>query len=135
LSSTPRLIQIIPGRAEHRWLYDAFLHSKLTLAVTNEIIAEYEETLNVFYESSQLGGNVARTLLELPQTRRILVYYNWRLIVADPDDDKYVDCAVASNADYVITHDRHFNVLKQINFPKVNCLSLVQFKKIFEKEK
>ncbi|TAK36326.1 MAG: putative toxin-antitoxin system toxin component, PIN family [Saprospiraceae bacterium] len=127
------LIQILPKQAGHRWLYDALLQGKITLAVSNEIVSEYEETIDGFYESKSLGENVARTLLELPKTRRIVTYYNWRLIIRDPDDDKYVDCAIAANADYIITHDGHFKVLKNVPFPKVVCLMLEQFRKIFEK--
>lgn len=32
----------------------------------NRIILEYEETLDVFYESGTLGSNISRVLLELP---------------------------------------------------------------------
>jgi len=121
------LIQILPKRAEHRWLFDALLQGKVALGLTNEIIAEYEEVLNSFFESTTLGGNVCRTLLELPQTQRINVYFNWQLIPADPDDDKFVDCAIACNADFIITHDAHFKVLKKIKFPKITCLPLSRF--------
>ena len=48
------------------------------------------------------------------------IHYNWRLITIDPDDNKFIDCAVAANADYLVTNDKHFNVLKEIDFPKVN---------------
>ncbi|MFQ5447219.1 MAG: putative toxin-antitoxin system toxin component, PIN family [Saprospiraceae bacterium] len=122
------LIQILPKQAEHRWLFDALLRGEITLAITTEIILEYEETLDVFYESRTLGSNVARVLLELPLTKRTDLYYCWNLIAKDPDDDKYVDCAVAANADFVITHDAHFQVLKEIEFPRITCLRLDEFR-------
>lgn len=108
-------------------MYDALLRGELSLALTTEIIAEYEEILNMFFESSTLGSNVCRVLLELPLTQRINVYYNWQLITADPDDNKYVDCAIASNADFIVTNDGHFKVLAEIDFPKVNFISLNDF--------
>jgi predicted nucleic acid-binding protein len=40
----------------------------------------------------------------------------------DADDNKFVDCAVASNADYLVTHDRDFDVLKNVPFPKVKII-------------
>ncbi|HRF41048.1 MAG TPA: PIN domain-containing protein, partial [Saprospiraceae bacterium] len=101
-------------------------------ALTTEIIAEYEEVLNIFFESRTLGGNVCRVLLELPFTQRISIYYNWHLISADPDDNKYVDCAVASNADYIVTNDSHFKILDKVDFPKVNCVSLADFMAILK---
>ncbi|MCB0562358.1 MAG: PIN domain-containing protein, partial [Phaeodactylibacter sp.] len=55
-------------------------------------------------------------------------YYKWNLIAEDPDDNKFVDCAVASNATFIVTHDRHFNVLKKVDFPKVEVIDVVQLK-------
>lgn len=57
-------------------------------------------------------------------------YFNWRLITADPDDDKFVDCAVAGNADFIVSDDRHFRVLAQISFPKVRVISADDFMEI-----
>jgi uncharacterized protein len=129
------LIQILPKKAEHRWLYDVILRGEVILGLTTEILAEYEETLNAFFDSFSLGGNVCRMLLELPETRKIDVYFYWQLIHSDPDDNKYVDCAIAANADFIITNDAHFKILKNIDFPKVKCLSLEQFKEYFHSDK
>ena len=52
------------------------------------------------------------------------------MIRLDPDDDKFVDCAIASNADFIVTHDKHFNVLKDIDFPKVQTVNLTQFQQM-----
>ena len=49
------------------------------------------------------------------------------LISVDPDDNKFVDCAVAANAKFVVTDDGHFDLLKQIDFPKVNIIGLDDF--------
>lgn len=116
----------------HRALFEALLAGKLSLALTTEIIAEYEEVLNSFFESQTLGGNVCKVLIELPLTQRINIYYHWHLIPADPDDNKYVDCAIAANADYIVTNDAHFNVLEKIDFPKVQVISLPAFMGIFK---
>ena len=51
-------------------------------------------------------------------------YFHFKLIIADPDDDKFVDCAIAANAKFVVTDDGHFDVLKQIDFPKVEIIGL-----------
>ncbi len=34
------------------------------------------------------------------------------------DDNKFVDCAVAANASFIVSHDKDFNILKEIDFPK-----------------
>lgn len=48
-------------------------------------------------------------------------------IVNDPDDDKFMDLAVAGNADFLVTNDRHFNVLAQTTFPLVNAIKAEAF--------
>lgn len=126
------LIQILPRQAEHRWLYDAILDGTITLALTTEILLEYEETINKFYDSETLGSNVTRALLELPQSVKIEVYFRWKAINKDPDDDKYVDCAIAANAAYIITNDVHFKALSKMDFPKIESLNLSVFKDIRE---
>jgi putative PIN family toxin of toxin-antitoxin system len=114
--------------------FDAILSNEISLAVTTEIINEYEEILNQFFESEDIGGNVVMLILNLPNTIRKDIYYNWLLIEKDPDDNKYVDCAVASNADFIITDDAHFKILKQVAFPKVVCLRLEEFREVFVKK-
>ena len=129
------LIQILPRQAQHRWLFDAILNGEISLAVSTEIILEYEETINSFYGSERLGGNVAKLLLELTNTQRIDVYFRWNLIEKDSDDDKYVDCTVASNAKLLITNDGHFNILKNVGFPKVEYMDLKDFEEIWPQRK
>jgi predicted nucleic acid-binding protein len=58
------------------------------------------------------------------------VHYQLNLITADEDDNKFVDCAFAANADYIITHDHHFGILKTIAFPRIPILDIHQFKQV-----
>ncbi|GAB3717093.1 hypothetical protein GCM10027592_58950 [Spirosoma flavus] len=68
-----------------------------------------------------------RELLNLPNVVLIDVYFNWYAIELDPDDNKFVDCSVACGADYLVTNDRHFNVLSNIDFPKVITIRAEDF--------
>ncbi len=61
-------------------------------------------------------------------------YFNFHLIEADHDDDKFVDCAFAANAAYIVSDDKHFNILESVNFPKIFVLRLREFMEILEKE-
>jgi predicted nucleic acid-binding protein len=36
------------------------------------------------------------------------------------------------DADYIVTNDKHFNILKQIEFPKVNCITIEEFMEILK---
>lgn len=81
-----------------------------------------------FYSPS-LAANVVDLLSFSPNSILATPHYRWNLI-ADQDDNKFVDCAISCQADYVITHDRHFNVLAEIPFPKVKTLKMFELKDI-----
>ena len=68
-----------------------------------------------------------RTLLLLPNVIQLDTFYNWYLITSDADDNKFADCAIAANADYIVTNDKHFKVLKDIKFPAMNVVNMSQF--------
>jgi len=61
------------------------------------------------------------------------VYYSWNAVKSDPDDNKFFDIAVAGNANYLVTNDAHFNILKQLPFPSVNIISADDFLDIISK--
>ena len=56
-----------------------------------------------------------------------LVFYHWFLIASDADDNKFVDCAIAANADFIVTHDKDFKILEKIEFPKVKVIDTEAF--------
>lgn len=74
-----------------------------------------------------IADNILELLDKQLNTVKIEIYYRWGHITADYDDNKFVDCAVSAGADYIITHDRHFNELKARGFPTVACISLQEF--------
>ena len=61
-------------------------------------------------------------------------YFKFHLIEADHDDDKFVDCAFAADAAYIVSDDKHFNILEKVVFPKIFVLRLREFMKILEQE-
>jgi len=60
------------------------------------------------------------------------IYYNWMLIVADVDDNKFVDCAISANVDYIVTNDKHFDILKTVAFPVVRVINIEQFRSLLK---
>lgn len=129
LIDTNCLMVAIPKQSPYRWLYDSIKQGDFTLAVSTDILSEYEEQLGRFY-SPELAENVLKLLINIPKLEKVDLYFNWNLISNDADDNKFVDCAIACGADYIITHDKHFKVLKDVPFPKVNCLSIDEFKEL-----
>ncbi|MEY4927756.1 MAG: hypothetical protein RI894_2192 [Bacteroidota bacterium] len=116
----------ISSKSSTHWVVQHLLAGTFTLCVTSEILQEYEEIIG-----QQLGQKVATTFMELLENlnnvEEITRYYSWLLIHQDPDDNKFVDCAIAANAQYLATNDKHFNVVKAIPFPKVNIVNAQEF--------
>ena len=79
--------------------------------------------------------SVIRTLLELPNVHQTEIFFNLRLIEKEPDDNKFVDCAFANNCHYLVSNDKDFKVLKDIDFPRIVVVKLEEFKVIFENTK
>jgi putative PIN family toxin of toxin-antitoxin system len=122
------LLVSVQEYSEFFWLWQAFRDEKITLCYTTDILNEYYEVLSCYF-SVTFAETVIEEILLSPNTMPVTVYYKWRLITADADDNKFVDCAVSANATCIVTHDRHFNVLRDIEFPKINVIDIDAFKK------
>lgn len=70
---------------------------------------------------------VVKTILNSNFTKIITPYYQFNLIEADKDDNKFVDCAIAAQAKCIVTNDHHYDVLKAIPFPRVEVVRLTDF--------
>lgn len=60
------------------------------------------------------------------------LYERQVLIEADNDDNKFVDCAIKANALFIVSEDRHFEVLKSISFPRVDVIGINDFLRFLE---
>ena len=96
------------------------------LCITTDIAMEYLEVFQRKFASVK-ADNLFRFISESGFVTAVPVYFKWRLIKADPDDNKFVDCALAASADFIVTDDAHFNELSKIDFPQVKCVSLNEF--------
>jgi uncharacterized protein len=120
------LLVSIAEQSKYHWLFQALLNHQFEALISNEILLEYAEVFaNKMGEAT--ANNTLRTLLNLPNVILLNPFYHWNLINQDEDDNKFVDCAIAGNAHFIVTNDKHFNILKQIKFPKVNVINLDEF--------
>ena len=121
------LIQILPSKSQYHRIWTDFLEGKYCLCVSNEILLEYEEILSI-HTSPEVAHNVVEAIARHPQTYFREAYYRFHLLSdIDQDDDKFVDCAVAAQAHYIVTEDNHFSHIKQIPFPALKVLTLDEF--------
>lgn len=82
----------------------------------------------------EIADNVANLLLKSKNVELIYPQFRWGLITTDPDDNKFVDCAFAAGATYIVSDDSHFNVLREISFPQLLVVKLKEFLEILQKE-
>ena len=112
---TNAIVQMFGARSPLAPLKDAIVGGRQTAAISTGIWLECEEVIvryagsgmwvritRIFDLAHQLHGNV----------RHIEPSFFFRLIAADPDDDKFADCAIAAAADFVVTEDAHFAAMR-----------------------
>ena len=125
------LISAIGYNSPNRIIFDKIISEDLILCVTNDIMLEYSEVISRKITSS-IARNIYNFLRNATNVYVFDVYFNWELIINDKSDNKFTDCFICSNADYLITNDKHFNILRSIEFPKINLINAEDFKIILQ---
>lgn len=120
------LVNIIMPGSYNNDIWQVFRAGKFVLCVTNEILFEYHEILAKRY-NNLIANTILKELIETPNVERVNPTFRFNLITADPDDNKFVDCAIIAGATYIVSNDRHFGELKRYDFPKVDVRTLSDF--------
>ncbi len=123
------LFAALPSSSKYHAIWTALQSGEYEICVTTDILAEYEEKLQERFRAG-VSSNVMAFLMHAPDVAFITNYYFWNLIVDDPDDNKFVDCAVSANADFIVTNDKHFRVLKNTPFPTIKVVTADEFLEI-----
>lgn len=120
------LLASISSKSENYRVWKGFQQGRFVLCVSNDILEEYEEIIakktNVI-----VAGNIINAIVESEFVDFIDPQFHFELITNDNDDNKFVDCAIAANATYIVSEDKHFDVLKEIPFPKLLVIGLKDF--------
>jgi putative PIN family toxin of toxin-antitoxin system len=97
-----------------RKIIDLWKNEKITLCLSNAILDEYIDVLRRIglkneYELEELLSlfSTGFNILFITKTPKI------KIIKSDPDDDKFIECALALKADAVITGDREVLAVKE----------------------
>lgn len=128
---TNGLLNAVPRSGSKKWLYSAFMANEFTWVFSNEILTEYDEIICQKFSQS-VSNYVISSLLTSINHERFEPSYKYQLVTDDPDDNKFVDCAIGANVDYLVTEDRHILSLLTIPdlFPPVPVVTFSQFKEI-----
>ncbi|RNL50255.1 putative toxin-antitoxin system toxin component, PIN family [Pedobacter jejuensis] len=126
------LISSLGLRSSLRPIWNSFINGNYQICVSEDILKEYEE---IMYLHSAVG--VAEVVMEIfiesTDVHLQKVFYNWNAISIDVDDNKFFDVAVAADVDFLVTDDRHFDAVKNIDFPRVEVISSEEFLRILSK--
>ncbi len=120
------LIASLPSKSIFHRVWEGFIKEEYTLCVSNEILMEYEEIIAQKI-NSVFANNVIKTILNKRNVIKTDPRFNFHLIKQDPDDNKFVDCAICSNASYLVSEDAHYRVLRMIDFPSVQLVTIREF--------
>ena len=115
------LISSLSKKGQYYPVWKGLQTGQYILCVSTEILEEYAEVI-AQKMSAQVASSVESSNVEL-----INPYFSLHLIDADQDDNKFVDCAFAANATFIVSNDKHFDVLKVISFPQLIVLKLKEF--------
>lgn len=123
------LVSAIAPNSDSHWIYEGVFEGKFVLCVSTDIMEEYAEIIERFYGFKVVDA-VLTAFSYSPFIEYVAPSFFWNLIEQDADDNKFVDCAIAASANYIVTNDRHFNILKQIPFPKISVIKPEVFRKM-----
>src|ERR1700761_3369229 len=92
------LIPIISKRSPSRWIFNAIISGRINICVTTEILMEYREILE-YKTNAAVAENILDFIASSPFVEKYEVFYKFNLIEQDSSDNKFVDCAIVSNAE------------------------------------
>lgn len=122
------LLQALPSKSPYHKIWEDVLEGRISLCVNTDILEEYEEVI-AQKSTPEIAHNVVEAIARLSTTTYQEVYMHFELLTEDVDDNKFVDCAVASNAEYIVTNDKHFAPLEQIQWPQIAIVTIKEFLK------
>ena len=120
------LLAILPSQSPYHKVWTDFLNQEIEICISNEVLMEYEEILSI--KTSPFFANaIIKTLLNKLNLIRATPVWRFNLITSDPDDNKFVDCAICGQAEYLVSNDKHFKVLNDIQFPSITLVTLQEY--------
>ena len=103
------------------------------MCISNEVLLEYEEILRT--KASPLAADLFMKVIA--RSRNVIrkdPYFKWRIITKDLDDNKFVDCAFACRANFIVTNDNNFQEAANSPFPKFNVINLDDFAELMKQQ-
>lgn len=124
------VLNALSPKLPYRHLLRHAIRGEFEWCVTTEILLEYEEKISEFF-GKETANTFIEALMMSSHVKRVEVFYRFNML-KDMDDNKFLDCAFASNAHYLVSDDKVFKTLENVDFPKINAIRLDDFSDILE---
>jgi len=107
------------GRSGRIWVF-----------TSSEIEKEIEEKLRLKFKLN--ADEATQVLLDFSTfTVPVKITKKIKAIADDPDDDKFIECAVACNAGFIVSGDKHLLDLKE--YEEIRIMKAVDFLSFYKK--
>lgn len=109
----------------------AWANGRIEVVCSAEIIREYSEVLHRIHREmppDKLDGMLS---FLISQSEIVQPNHWFKIILEDPGDDKFIDCAFHAQANMIISGDKHLLQLEK--FGPIRILSPSEFKKKFRR--
>ena len=118
----------VSSKSPYHKVWTEFVEGKVAWCVTTEILSEYMEILEQ-KTNAWFAEVIVNAIVNNENTIRVSPAFFFNLIHSDPDDNKFVDCAVSGNAEFIVSNDSHFRVLNDIEWPKIQLVTIQDYVK------
>ena len=112
------LLASISSRSDFFIVWRGLHEGKYTLCVSNDILAEYEEII-AQKATPTVAKHVVDALVDSDYVEFVDPQFRLGLIRKDPDDNKFVDCAFAANAAFIVSTTIILMCWSLLSFPRL----------------
>ncbi|MGA3291170.1 MAG: putative toxin-antitoxin system toxin component, PIN family [Candidatus Bathyarchaeia archaeon] len=108
--------------------------NSISILTSEEIIAEISQVLNypklksIYLAEGLRSQDLIETVMKIAKFVKVTKKLN--VIVGHPADDKFIECASAAGADYIISGDKH--LLKVSCYKKTQIVPVNKFLQLIE---
>lgn len=113
------VVRLFGQRAQFLGITHALVSGHFVLIVSNDILLEYEEVITRL-NGADRWRKIEMLFAKIHTLHRNIIrvdpQFQFRVIANDPDDNKFVDCAIAAEAEFVVTSDKDFAALRDAGY-------------------
>ncbi len=119
------------NNSQYHDIFKSLVEGSYDLLISTAMMLEYREIMSQKY--GEAGSYVFEEILKTaPNVIHSEPFLNWNIIENDPDDNKFVDCAICGGADFIVTNDKHFHVVNKNEFPSMKVIGIDEFLRILK---